>query len=153
MAPFTRPSIKKRRIAAKGKSTAKKTTPGGLNTQAVPSPPLADSSTSSDDTELLVDELDGILELPGDGDEAMELQDNGETQVAVVTASNEMKLKYGVTLSDKETKDARDLFPKVRILLYTIHSLTDFLVFYFFLLIDCWPIASYSQISDYVHHL
>jgi hypothetical protein len=113
MAPFTRPSAKKRRIAAKGKTLAKRLTSNNQQSQPTTSSPLYKPSSAPDEPEVVLDDLDSILEPPADSDDAMELHDNGEVQAAVATSQLEMKLNYDVVLLDGEAKEARDLFPKV----------------------------------------
>ncbi|KAH7335152.1 hypothetical protein B0J17DRAFT_630261 [Rhizoctonia solani] len=65
-----------------------------------------------DDPEVILDELDGILQLPTDTDEGKELQGNSAIQKAVLASMNHMKLYYGVSMSDEYSREVQDLFPK-----------------------------------------
>lgn len=116
MAPFTRASPKKRRIAAQSSATKRPVQGTSASAQVSDSHQHTATSTASDDPNLPepeLDDLDVVLDLPEDLDEGMELHDNGAVQQAVVVALDEMKRRYGVVVPPEDLRDARDVLTKV----------------------------------------
>ncbi|CAE6447109.1 unnamed protein product, partial [Rhizoctonia solani] len=98
MAVFTRPASKKRKIA-KSRALAKQPTSGS---------PI--SATRGTDDEF--------------SDEGMELHDAGVVQKAVLTAMNEMRVRFGVEVADEEFNEARSVLPKITGFAHQIHTVS-----------------------------
>jgi hypothetical protein len=107
MAPCNRPTPKQRRIAAAGRVSAPGTGPSDRQGDSSLPAQQESSPGASDDPEIVVDELDGVLQPPGDVDEGRELYDTGVVQKSVLAAANEMRLKYGLTMSNEEARERR----------------------------------------------
>ncbi|KAG8684222.1 hypothetical protein FRC08_013804 [Ceratobasidium sp. 394] len=110
---FGRPSSKKRWTVAKSAVKPKRSTPNAASTHPVAVSSLLGVSGNANDPEVILDELDGILELPDDSDEGKQLADQGEVKLAVTKSLEHMKAAHGVVIPPGELADARDLFPKV----------------------------------------
>ncbi|KAG8769320.1 hypothetical protein FRC12_005039 [Ceratobasidium sp. 428] len=111
---YRRTSSRKRRRAAV--DSTENTQPSTSST--LPSDPsvanlLGSSSDDPDEPEVVLDDLDGILELPSDVDEGRELFDKGEVKKALVAAFAYMKAEYRVTVTSEEIREAQELFPKI----------------------------------------
>ncbi|EUC59335.1 hypothetical protein RSOL_308600, partial [Rhizoctonia solani AG-3 Rhs1AP] len=110
MAVFTRPPPKKRRIAQNARVLAQQSATSSSGSGSS----IAANSTAESDLPPL-DELDEALEIPGELiDEGMEQHDTVEVQKAVGVAIEEMANRFHLRLSDAELKEAREVFPKVR---------------------------------------
>jgi hypothetical protein len=75
--------------------------------------PTATTSTTSDEPEVLINELDGILQLPQDSNEGKELHNTAVAQKSVLAATQKMKIEFGVIPTEEQLCEAQDLFPKV----------------------------------------
>ncbi|QRV81253.1 Phycobiliprotein ApcE [Ceratobasidium sp. AG-Ba] len=110
-------SKKRRRTAAAAETTGRAQSATSSGTPSLPTPPSAadilGASGDPNEPEVVLDNLDGILELPDDSDEGKQLFDKGEVRKAVAAAFERMKTQYGVTVSPDELREACDLFPKV----------------------------------------
>jgi hypothetical protein len=107
------PSAKRHQIAAKGKSASPQSNLSHEHPQSKPAAPTASTSTTSDEPEVLVDELDGILQLPQDSDKGKELHDTAVAQKSGLAATQKMKIEFGVIPTEEQLREAQDPFPKV----------------------------------------
>ncbi|KAG8730617.1 hypothetical protein FRC10_002558 [Ceratobasidium sp. 414] len=112
MAPCNCPTAKQRRTTGAGRANAPRTAPSDREGNFPSSAQQESPPSTSDDPKIIVDELDGVLQLPGDVDEGRELHDTGVVQKSVLAAANQMRLKYGLIMSDEEAHEVQDLFPK-----------------------------------------
>lgn len=108
---------------AKGKSASPRTSLQQDHPRSEQAEPTASILTPSDEPEVVVDELDGVLHLPEDGDEGKELHDAAEAQRAVLAATQKMRADFGIAPSVEQLREAQDLFPKVEQICSYLHTL------------------------------
>ncbi|QRV81980.1 hAT family dimerization protein [Ceratobasidium sp. AG-Ba] len=133
MSPCNRPKAKRRRTAGSGRLGG----PRGRPTEQLSSPSgsLATEQTdelpsTSEDPEVVVDEIDGMLQPPVEVDEGKEQHDAEVVQESVLEAMNTMRTKYGLLITDAQTEEARSLYTKVNGFVAHLHkSTTDYVAF------------------------